>query len=206
MKSANRIYPDGYRLPKKNALLISCIDLRLMDDLVHFMDHDNMTNRYDHFVLAGAALCCVVNDLKPAYQPSQLKAFNNFDHWKDGLYDHIKLAIMLHEIEDIYIVEHMECGAYKNFLIKGTFDSEQQEQDSHKKFALQLSKNIKGHKDPEIKKLHVHTFMMNTRGDVSLMSTTNPRVKTSPATKPLPTVKIPPITKLPAAKTSRKVK
>ena len=45
-----------YPPPRKNVLLLSCMDLRLIDDLVPFMDGDNLTNRYDQLVFAGAAL------------------------------------------------------------------------------------------------------------------------------------------------------
>ncbi len=48
---------DGsYAPPRHNVLLLSCIDLRLIDELAAFMDRDNLTNRYDHLVYAGAAL------------------------------------------------------------------------------------------------------------------------------------------------------
>jgi carbonic anhydrase len=174
LNTAARNYPEGYRVPKKTVLLISCIDLRLMDELVHFMDYDNLTNRYDHFVLAGASLCCVTDDLTSHYDAKMLKAFNKFHHWRDSMYDHIQLAITLHGIKDIYIVEHAECGAYESFLKKGIFDSDQEELDSHRKFAAQLKDNIKAHPTPDINSLHVHTFLMDTRGNVQLMDTTNP--------------------------------
>ena len=42
-----------YPPPRKNVLLLSCMDLRLIDDLVPFMEGDNLSNRYDQLVFAG---------------------------------------------------------------------------------------------------------------------------------------------------------
>ncbi len=44
----------SYDLPQDNVLLVTCMDLRLIDDIVDFMNHDNLRNRYDHVVFAGA--------------------------------------------------------------------------------------------------------------------------------------------------------
>lgn len=46
-----------YKRPKKNILVISCIDLRLTDNLVAFLHEENLVNRYDHLAIAGASLC-----------------------------------------------------------------------------------------------------------------------------------------------------
>ena len=39
----------------QNVLLLSCMDLRLLDEIVAYMDGRNLTDRYDHVILAGAA-------------------------------------------------------------------------------------------------------------------------------------------------------
>lgn len=44
-----------YPAPRKNVLLLSCMDLRLIDDICEFMEGDNLANRYDQLVFAGAA-------------------------------------------------------------------------------------------------------------------------------------------------------
>lgn len=79
-------YPryGAYPIPEKNILVLSCIDLRLTDDTVKFLHHDNLANRYDHFILAGASLCACVEKTKkhfkircsekiPAVQPLEKK-------------------------------------------------------------------------------------------------------------------------------------
>jgi hypothetical protein len=85
--------------PRKNVLLLSCMDLRLLDNLVKFMNFENLENRYDQFILAGAAAGAM-------QMPSWHKAF----------FDHLVLAVGLHEIKYVYIVEHRDCGAYTEFF------------------------------------------------------------------------------------------
>ncbi len=169
---SGRIYPSGYRLPRKNVLLISCMDLRLIDEIVAFMGHDNLTNRYDQFILAGAALGGCFGSLTQDYDTEATGDFDDFKSWHTSLFHHIKLAIKLHEVQDIYILEHRQCGAYKAFLKESTFINDQHEKEGHYKFAVQLSDDIKNHEDEELRKLHVHCFLMDLRGNVELLHST----------------------------------
>jgi hypothetical protein len=82
--------------PRKNVLVLSCMDLRLLDNLVAFMDFENLDNRYDQFILAGAAA-----------------GANSGGPWRLAFFDHLCLAVALHEIKYVYIVEHRDCGAYE---------------------------------------------------------------------------------------------
>lgn len=185
-------YPgaDIYHTPKKNVLVIGCIDLRLTDNLVAFLQHDNLNNRYDHFALAGASLCA--SHLKE--YPFN-KAGKQLGHWKTCLFDHLQIAIDLHDIRDVYIVEHEDCGAYKAFLKEGDFKNYKEEEKCHKAFATSLSHEIHQRKylrpgkgnavpagtplkkeDPELFQLHVHCFILDIRGNVKLLHTTHPKI------------------------------
>lgn len=182
-------YPEigSYKLPKKNVLVISCIDLRLMDNLLDFLHHDNLQNRYDHIILAGTSLCTHVEKKKELFKPDVLNKFNDFEHWKQTLYNHLDIAIALHDIRDVYIVEHEDCGAYREFLKDGEFSSRNPEVKTHKDFALTLSKQIQSHlhekkkvkeedehhKVIEIEQYHlnVHCFFIDLRGNIELLDT-----------------------------------
>jgi carbonic anhydrase len=87
---------------KAKALMLSCMDYRLDDDVVQFMNRLGLNGEYDHLVLAGASLGVVANDV-----PSWHKAF----------WDQLGLAVDLHGVEEVIIVDHRDCGAYK--LMKG---------------------------------------------------------------------------------------
>ena len=82
-------------------LLLSCMDLRLIDDICEFMDGDNLQNRYDQLVFAGASLGVM--------QPRHAA-------WRDVFFQHLDIAVQLHDIRDVYIMEHRNCGAYTHFL------------------------------------------------------------------------------------------
>ncbi len=157
-----------YKLPKKNLMVVSCIDLRLTDDLLNFLHFDNLANRYDHFALAGASVCAGAtrDEHKTLFKTEVLEQYNSFAHWKQSLHDHIDIAINLHSIKDVYIVEHEDCGAYKAFLKDGGFATWEDELSCHKTFAVALSRDIRA-----LYKLNVHCFMIDIRGNVKLLDT-----------------------------------
>ena len=152
-----RIYPV-YPPARGNVLLLSCMDLRLLDDIIRFMDHDNLTNRYDQFILAGAALGAVVNE-----------------HWDTAFFEHLDVACKLHAVRDVYILEHRNCGAYKVFLGEsGAFDDTPEHHDAerelHRQYAHQLADKIRTWSHSNKYPLHVHSFLMDLRGNVELLA------------------------------------
>lgn len=167
----------GYRVPQHNVLLISCMDLRLIDNIVKFMDGDNLTNRYDQFILAGASIGVFADELiKP-----DSKRNDKFLTWKKSLEDHIDLAVELHEIHDIYILEHRGCGAYKKFLghngYEPTTAGDAAEYKDHKFFSDKLMQYLLGYlkdKHGSNSDIHfnVHSFLMDLRGNVELIDST----------------------------------
>jgi hypothetical protein len=95
-------------------LLLSCMDFRFLRLIAHFMAN----YKYDHVALAGAALGAVVEQ-KP--------------HWREVFLDHLNLARQLHKIEGgIIIMEHRECGAYREFGLLGQNPPPPVERAAHK--------------------------------------------------------------------------
>ena len=84
-----------------DALLLSCMDYRLMDDVVRYMDGIGMTNRYDHIILAGASLGATTS---------------KFPAWNETFWEHLEVAIKLHHIHKVFVMDHRDCGAYKVVL------------------------------------------------------------------------------------------
>ncbi|WP_221390875.1 hypothetical protein [Dyadobacter sp. NIV53] len=183
-----RNYPIGYQIPKYNVLLISCMDLRLLDNIVHFMEHENLTNRYDQYVMAGASIGALFETAEPE---DDLKNNSKYYGWKNGLLNHIDIAIDLHDIRDIYIMEHQNCGAYRAFFKDdlGDYDIQGAEKEliDHSKYSLRLSDLLQAYfpvRKAELhsakdslaekfgKEINIHCFMMDLRGDVKLLHTT----------------------------------
>lgn len=82
-------------------LLLSCMDYRLMDDVASYMDRRELTEKYDHVILAGASIG-VTNEKYPA--------------WGQTFWDHVGVAAQLHHIKRVIVIDHRDCGAYKLFL------------------------------------------------------------------------------------------
>jgi hypothetical protein len=164
-------YPStkDYRLPRKNILVIGCIDLRLTDNLVHFLHFDNLHNRYDHFTLAGASLLCTGNrDLFLQGEDGPFIKYPSLKYAKEVLLEHVQIAKDLHHIQDVYIVEHEDCGAYEHFLDpnKVKMSTPDEERHCHQCFAYELAKEL-----CNTYKLHVHCFFIDLRGNVELLDT-----------------------------------
>ena len=84
-----------------DALLLSCMDYRLVDDIVKYMDGRGMNGKYDHVVLAGASLGATTDKQKA---------------WGETFWAHLGVAIDLHHIKNVIVMDHRDCGAYKVFL------------------------------------------------------------------------------------------
>ncbi len=85
------------------ALLLSCIDYRLVDATTRYMDGRGMAGKYDHVILAGASLGAETA---------------KFPAWRTTFWEHLKLAIDLHHIHQLIVLDHRDCGAYKLILGK----------------------------------------------------------------------------------------
>lgn len=72
-----------------------------MDEIERYMLRRGLYHNYDHIVLAGASLGAVT-DKYPA--------------WSRTFWDHLDLAVNLHEIHTVMVMDHRDCGAYKILL------------------------------------------------------------------------------------------
>jgi ribosomal protein L12E/L44/L45/RPP1/RPP2 len=94
----------GLALPKiaragtADALVLTCMDYRLIDDALRYFHGRGLTNKYDHIVLAGAsagALGKLGSD------------------WASTFWKHVDTAIQLHHVRELIVVDHRDCGAFK---------------------------------------------------------------------------------------------
>lgn len=92
------LFPTAAFAGHAEALALTCMDYRLVDDAVKFFDGLHLTNEYDQVSLAGASLGAV----SPKF-PSSNAAF----------WDHVGIAKTLHHIKKVIVVDHRDCGAYK---------------------------------------------------------------------------------------------
>lgn len=108
---------------KAKALLLSCMDLRVIDETAWLMQELGMHNKYDHVAIAGSALGVLTASYRGASQYEAKKGVADIRHFGKTFWNHVDLAIALHQIEKVIIVEHGDCGAYKHFVRGGTLEA-----------------------------------------------------------------------------------
>lgn len=139
--------PAAQAAGETEALLLSCMDFRLMNEIENYMNARGLRDKYDHVVLAGASLGAVT-DQYPA--------------WSRTFWDHVDIAKKLHHIKKIIVIDHRDCGAYKVLLGEDQVKTEKLETAAH---VAQLSKlhSMLKEKHPE---LEVETLLMALDGQV----------------------------------------
>lgn len=80
------------------ALLLNCIDFRLIKYVNAYMDGLGLTGKYDQVILAGGSLGAQ-ND--------------SFPEWAVTFWQTLDLSIQLHGIHRVIVIDHRDCGAYK---------------------------------------------------------------------------------------------
>lgn len=107
------------RLSEKTAkaMVLSCMDFRFVDDKVNFLNKIGYRDDYSKFVLAGSSL---------GYNQ------DTFPEWSKSFDKHIELAKDLHNIDEVIVVDHMDCGAYR-ILYDNPSMSKEEEYKLHQK-------------------------------------------------------------------------
>lgn len=167
-----------YRAPRKYVLVLSCVDARLLDDLLHFLDQDNLTNRYYHVTLPGTALG-LTDHVENDTDVDEL--LDQFRRWRQTFIDQVQAAVILTEgkISDIYVVQHEDCGAFRVYLGKDAADmTADEELDLHQGYAAALLEDLCNNFDAVYNPVDgeghpvqktgpaVHAFYMDLRGHV----------------------------------------
>jgi carbonic anhydrase len=134
-----------------DALLLSCMDYRLTGATTQYMADRQMAGKYDHVILAGAALGAKTDQ---------------FPDWGRTFWQHLQVAIDLHHISKVVILDHRDCGAYKVILGKDLAANPQEELAAHAAPMRALRTDIAG-KHP---KLAVELLLMGLDGKVEVIA------------------------------------
>jgi len=117
-------------------LLLTCMDFRFFLTIAEIMEG----KKYDHVILAGAALG-VVQEKWP--------------HWGKTYFDHLGLAVKLHKIHSVWVMEHRDCGAYgpKGFGLLPANPDRKEERKEHMKQVREFAAKIP-------RDLHFKSFLL----------------------------------------------
>ena len=147
------------------ALVITCIDFRLIDDAVYYLNSKGYLNNYDEFILAGASL---------GYNTSLNGVNSQYSGWNNILENHIDISYTLHKIKEIIVIDHMDCGAYKAQLNGGNAFSKYEEINQHIKQLNNFNTTINNKyikDDDGSSKYDVKLWLMRLDGTVDINTT-----------------------------------
>ena len=133
------------------ALLLSCMDYRLVEDTERYMAGRGLRKKYDHIVLAGGSLGALTD---------------KFPAWNKTFWEHLDVAIDLHHITKVVLMDHRDCGAYKVVLGEDFAKDRVKETEIHAAKLRELKKQILA-KQP---KLAVETLLMSLDGKVETIA------------------------------------
>jgi hypothetical protein len=92
------------------ALVMTCIDFRLVDSAITYLNNNGYLTNFDDFILAGASL---------GYNTSLNRVNPQYSGWDKVFENHIDISYNLHKIKEIICIDHMDCGAFKAQLNDG---------------------------------------------------------------------------------------
>lgn len=128
-------------------LLLTCMDYRLVDATERYMTSRGLRNKFDHVVLAGAALGAITD---------------KYPEWNKTFWDELGLAIDLHHIHEVMILDHRDCGAYKEIFGEDFAREPKKELEVHAAQLKRLRELIK----QKYEQLEVELLLMNLAGRV----------------------------------------
>ena len=142
----------------QNKLVISCMDLRMVKHLTNAMDHKGQKDKYDLVCVAGGGLCVGMRERKHLSKKCQCM----LSAWNQTVMSHVDLAQKLHNVNEVWFVDHEDCGAYSHFFHNKDLKEEAQH--------IDVLQNIP-EKFPNVK---VRLFWMKLDGELfELVNTTS---------------------------------
>jgi carbonic anhydrase len=135
-----------------DAMVLSCIDPRIIDPVHYYMEVVNKQRcRYSQFVIAGAAVGVVAP---------------KFTDWHVAFWENLDASISLHKIKKVIAIDHRDCGATKIAYGEKSIADPATETATHKRVLAAFQKEVNRlHPD-----LEVVTGLMALDGNMELFT------------------------------------
>jgi len=133
------------------AMLLSCIDPRMVAPVYKYMDQRGLTGQYSQFVIAGAAIAVVA--------PS-------FETWRPAFWDNLATSVELHRITKLIAIDHRDCGAARIAYGASSIADPAIETETHRKALAEFRKAV-AERQP---KLTLETGLMALDGSIQMFS------------------------------------
>jgi carbonic anhydrase len=131
------------------AMLLSCIDPRMVTPVYKYMDQRGLTGQYSQFVIAGAAIAVVAP---------------KFETWRPAFWDNLATTAQLHHIKRLIAIDHRDCGAAQIAYGAASIADPQRETETHRKVLAELRNEV-GKRQPG---LSIETGLMALDGSIQM--------------------------------------
>ena len=85
-------------MKKYNAMVLSCIDPRFQPKVFNYLKKKNLTGKYSSFTIAGGSIGVTAK---------------KFKKWHSTFWENLATSIKLHNISNLIVINHNDCGAAK---------------------------------------------------------------------------------------------
>jgi len=132
-----------------DAMLVSCIDPRMVAPVYKYMDQRGLTGQYSQLVIAGAAIAVVAP---------------KFEVWRPAFWDNLATTVQLHHIKRLIAIDHRDCGAAEIAYGASSIADPQIETETHRKVLAELRSEV-SRREP---KLAIETGLMALDGSIQM--------------------------------------
>jgi len=133
------------------AMLLSCIDPRMVTPAYNYMDKRGLSGKYSQFVIAGAAIAVVAP---------------KFAVWRTAFWDNIATSVELHHLKGVIAIDHRDCGAARIAYGEDSIANPQIETKTHREVLAEFRAAVAEH-HPQ---LTVETGLMSLDGSIEMFS------------------------------------
>ena len=106
----------------RNKLVVTCMDLRMVSPIAEAMDRLGHKGRYDLVSVAGGGLSVGMDERAHLSAECQCQ----LDAWSATIHSHVGLSQKLHDVGEVWFIDHEDCGAYAHFFDRKELSEEEQ--------------------------------------------------------------------------------
>jgi carbonic anhydrase len=133
------------------AMLVSCIDPRIITPVYKYMEQRGLSGKYSQFVIAGAAIAVVAP---------------KFATWRPAFWDNLATSVELHHLKKVVAIDHRDCGAAKIAYGEDSIADPQIETRTHREVLAEFREAVARH-HPQ---LTLETGLMALDGSLQMFS------------------------------------
>jgi carbonic anhydrase len=133
------------------AMLLSCIDPRMVTPVYNYMEKRGFSGKYSQFVIAGAAIAVVAP---------------KFEAWQPAFWDNLATSVQLHHLAKVIAIDHRDCGAARIAYGDDSIANPQIETKTHREVLAEWREAVAKH-HPQ---LTVETGLMALDGSIEMFT------------------------------------